>query len=137
MSRVDDTWISASEIGTASICEKRIYYKTIGKEQSANNNEMMKKGTLMHQKASSEHRYKKSSSCYIATCVYGENHETTNILREYRDKTMLSSTIGRLFARVYYTISPTVVKVFGKSIIFRFISNKLILFFIKLFVRNK
>ena len=125
MSKIENTWVSASEIGTGSVCEKRIYYKVIGKEQSINNNEMMKKGTLMHQKASGEHRHKQSSSCYIATCVYGESHEITNILREYRDKRMLCSIIGRLFARVYYTISPTVVKVFGKSVLFRFFLKNL------------
>ena len=57
-----------------------------------------------------------SGGCYIATCVYG-SYDCPEVwtLRRYRDKTLGSSWYGRLFIRLYYAISPTVIKIFGKT----------------------
>lgn len=140
MTRKNDTWITASEVGMASICEQKVYFKSIGKNQSDANNELMKKGTMMHQKASGEYRSTKKespSSCYIATCVYGCDHEITNLLRNYRDTQMVKSIYGRAFIRVYYLVSPCLVRMFGESAIFRNLSRRLISVFIKIFVRRK
>lgn len=58
----------------------------------------------------------RSGGCYIATCVYG-SYDCPEVwtLRRYRDKTLGSSWYGRLFIKLYYAISPTVVKLFGKT----------------------
>ena len=49
-----------------------------------------------------------SSGCYIATMVYGDYDEPqVMILREFRDKVLRNSTLGRLFIRFYYRYSPT------------------------------
>ena len=52
-----------------------------------------------------------SGGCYIATCVYG----SVWTLRRYRDDMLGTTWYGRLFIRVYYAISPTLVKWFGKT----------------------
>ena len=54
--------------------------------------------------------------CYIATCVYG-SYDCPQVwtLRRYRDNTLASSWYGRLFIKIYYTFSPTVVRLFGKT----------------------
>lgn len=54
--------------------------------------------------------------CYVATCVYG-SYDCPEVwtLRRYRDKTLGSTWYGRLFIRLYYAISPTLVKWFGKT----------------------
>lgn len=54
--------------------------------------------------------------CYVATCVYG-SYDCPEVwtLRRYRDKTLGSTWYGRLFIRLYYAISPTIVKLFGKT----------------------
>lgn len=54
--------------------------------------------------------------CYVATCVYG-SYDCPEVwtLRRYRDKTLGATWYGRLFIRMYYAISPTIVKVFGKT----------------------
>ena len=57
-----------------------------------------------------------TGGCYVATCVYG-SYDCPQVwtLRRYRDNTLDSTWYGRAFIRVYYAISPTLVKWFGKT----------------------
>lgn len=73
----------------------------------------------------------KKSGCYIATCVYG-SYDCPQVwmLRRYRDYSLATNTFGRAFIKVYYAISPTLVRVFGKSKvvkkIWKFFTDKLV-----------
>ena len=54
--------------------------------------------------------------CYIATCVYGSyNCQEVWTLRRYRDRKLLNSWFGRQFIRIYYAISPKIVKLLGNK----------------------
>lgn len=67
------------------------------------------------------------SGCYIATCVYG-SYDCPEVwtLRRYRDKKLANTYFGRMFIRIYYAISPKLVKFFGNTKWFkRFWKNKL------------
>ena len=57
-----------------------------------------------------------SGGCYVATCVYG-SYDCPEVwtLRRYRDNTLGATWYGRVFVRLYYAISPTLVKWFGKT----------------------
>ena len=59
---------------------------------------------------------KKSGGCYIATCVYG-SYDCPEVwtLRRYRDYSLASNFFGRTFIKIYYAISPTLVKLFGQT----------------------
>ena len=58
----------------------------------------------------------KSGGCYVATCVYGSyDCPEVWVLRRYRDFDLAKQWYGRLFIKVYYAISPTLVKWFGKT----------------------
>lgn len=61
-----------------------------------------------------------SQGCYIATCVYG-SYDCPEVwtLRRFRDECLRRSAFGRAFIRVYYALSPTVVKWFGGINLFR------------------
>ena len=61
-------------------------------------------------------RPQKSTGCYVATCVYG-SYDCPEVwtLRRYRDNTLGATWYGRLFIRVYYAISPTLVEWFGET----------------------
>ena len=63
---------------------------------------------------------KKSSHCYIATCVYG-SYDCPQVwtLRRFRDYTLAETWYGRAFIRCYYAISPTLVKWLGNRKWFR------------------
>lgn len=57
-----------------------------------------------------------SGGCYVATAVYG-SYDCPQVwtLRRYRDQCLSGSLLGRAFIRLYYTVSPTLVKWFGKK----------------------
>ena len=59
---------------------------------------------------------KKKKGCYIATAVYG-SYDCPQVwtLRRYRDFSLRRSAPGRLFVKLYYAVSPTLVKLFGKQ----------------------
>ena len=63
-----------------------------------------------------EKNYDKQGGCYVATCVYG-SYDCPQVwtLRRYRDDTLGSTWYGRAFIKLYYAISPTLVKWFGKT----------------------
>ena len=58
----------------------------------------------------------RSGGCYIATAVYG-SYDCPEVwtLRRFRDYKLTATWHGRLFIRAYYAVSPTVVKLFGKT----------------------
>ena len=57
----------------------------------------------------------KSGGCYIATAVYGSyDCPQVWVLRRFRDYKLASAWYGRIFIQAYYTISPTIVNLFGK-----------------------
>ena len=61
-----------------------------------------------------------SGGCYVATCVYG-SYDCPEVwtLRRFRDNTLASTWYGRLFVRIYYAVSPTIVKWFGDTAWFK------------------
>ena len=68
-----------------------------------------------------------SGGCYVATCVYG-SYDCPEVwtLRRFRDNYLDKRTLGRAFIKIYYFISPKVVRIFDNNKCFKKI-NKLIL----------
>ena len=48
------------------------------------------------------------------------------MLRRYRDSVMKNSVFGRLFIRLYYAVSPTLVRCFGELTAFRDLGRRLL-----------
>ena len=64
------------------------------------------------------------SGCYIATSVYGDyNSHPVLVLRSFRDNFLLTNSSGRFFTKIYYIISPRMVKYFEGNFFFRKISK--------------
>jgi len=56
-----------------------------------------------------------SNGCYLATAVYGSyDCPEVWVLRRFRDYTLAETWYGRIFIRIYYAISPILVRWFGK-----------------------
>lgn len=57
-----------------------------------------------------------SGGCYVATSVYG-SYDCPQVwtLRRFRDNTLAGTWYGRAFIRMYYAISPKVVKWLGQT----------------------
>ncbi len=53
----------------------------------------------------------KKDKCYLATCVYGgSNHPHTIEFRKFRDEFLNHFFLGRLFIKIYYSLSPKFVE---------------------------
>lgn len=61
-----------------------------------------------------------SGGCYIATAIYG-SYDCPEVwtLRRFRDLKLAESVFGRSFIKLYYSTSPTLVKWFGKTLLFK------------------
>jgi uncharacterized Zn finger protein (UPF0148 family) len=69
----------------------------------------------------------KSGGCYIATAVYGSyDCPQVWILRCYRDDILAKTWYGKAFIQLYYAVSPTIVRWFGKTEWFNSIFKKLL-----------
>jgi hypothetical protein len=71
--------------------------------------------------------YNNSGCCYVATAVYG-SYDCPEVwtLRRFRDYSLSETWHGRAFIKLYYAVSPTVVKYFGHTKAFnRFFKKRL------------
>ena len=76
--------------------------------------------------------YKDFSKCFIATAVYGSPYATEVIvLRKFRDNYLLNSVAGRFLVKVYYLISPKIVKIIQESNNTRIILKKFLDYIVK------
>ena len=73
-------------------------------------------GAFSSSSSSSSNSGSSGGGCYIATAVYG-SYDCPQVwtLRRFRDDTLASTFGGRCFIHTYYAISPTLVRLFGKS----------------------
>lgn len=59
---------------------------------------------------------RKGAGCYVATCVYGSyDCPEVWLLRRYRDYKLNNVWYGRIFIKIYYRLSPSVVNRFGNK----------------------
>ena len=65
------------------------------------------------------------AGCYVATCVYG-SYDCPEVwtLRRYRDYYLNERKWGKIFIKIYYAVSPSIVKWFGKTKWFNTIFKK-------------
>ena len=57
-----------------------------------------------------------TDGCYIATAVYGSyDCPEVWVLRRFRDYGLRQTAIGRVLVRLYYAVSPQLVRMFGHA----------------------
>lgn len=62
--------------------------------------------------APKENTIKSKGDCFVATAIYEtECHPELTILRDYRDRVLLSSRLGRHFVSFYYKVGPAIARV--------------------------
>ena len=73
-----------------------------------------------------------TGGCYVATCVYG-SYDCPEVwtLRRFRDNYLDNHILGKLFIKCYYAVSPTCVKLFGKTKLFQKINKGILDPFVK------
>lgn len=80
----------------------------------------MQRGRAEHARVSSDRR------CYIAGHVFGDDHPVVDNLRLWRDQVLMKTWYGRVFVRVYYSVSPLLIRLFGKFTFFNRLSRALV-----------
>jgi hypothetical protein len=75
--------------------------------------------------------------CFIATAAYGTPMaKEIDVLREWRDESLLKSKSGKLFVDTYYIISPPIANGISKSKSMRAVTRKLLNPFVHFFDKN-
>ena len=72
----------------------------------------------------------KENKCFIASAVYGPFALETNILREWRDKKLLSHLPGRILTNFYYFVSPSLCKLILRHKSLKVIIRKFLDYFV-------
>lgn len=109
MSKKSD-WVSASDIGRAAFCPKYLEHKYGGAEVDESAVMARARGEVEHDKFNEQIKSQTSDSrCFIASHVYGIQDPRTEQLRQFRDGVLMPNTLGRVFVRVYYALSPSFV----------------------------
>ena len=68
-----------------------------------------------------------ASGCFIATATMGDyDHPNVISLRQFRDKHLINSPLGRKFVDFYYKTSPFFANIIAKSSVLQFISRWLL-----------
>ena len=102
------TAVSASDVGRAAFCPQYLVLKNRNAQVSKSAQMAREKGNKAHyqfNKAANDRR------CFIASHLYGADHFKTNDLREFRDKTLLKTFIGKMLVSSYYKTSPMLVRI--------------------------
>ena len=65
--------------------------------------------------------------CFIATATMADiNHPYVCVLKDYRDRILSRSTLGKLFISVYYFLSPPLAKIISRNQVLKDISQRCI-----------
>lgn len=68
-----------------------------------------------------------NKNCYIATLAYGDvNHPKVEMFRNYRDNHLRNTLVGVVFIKIYYLISPHIVKALKPFVFINFLNRKLL-----------
>jgi len=63
-----------------------------------------------------QYRFKTADACFVATASFGTLlHPGVRVLREFRDAFLATSDLGRVLVDRYYTLSPPVADLIGRS----------------------
>jgi hypothetical protein len=105
---------SVSDLAEVALCERRVYLKArLGERITPEQRIAKSRGIQLHDRAYKQKTptdKRQDKRCFIATAVYGEDAVQTTILRNFRDRFLMESSAGRAFVKLYYAVSPWVVR---------------------------
>jgi len=110
MSNKKSDWVSASDVGQVVVCSKCLEKKYRGTEVISEQRKQARSfGDKKHEQFNKEIK-STDTRCFIASHVYGVDHQKTEKLRQFRDRELMKSAFGRAAVSFYYKVSPYLVK---------------------------
>ena len=109
--------IAASDLAKMAVCEQKLVYeKRYGELLTPAQRERIRDGRRGHASYLREAfvlnpRVSSSDSkpwCFIATELWGESADETQLLRSFRDAVLRRHPFGRVLIRAYYRLSPAI-----------------------------
>jgi hypothetical protein len=115
--------INVTSVVASVYCERKVVLDQLyGAEHTLENQHAQQAGENAHcafernsqqlMKEQDEARVEmRDRRCYVASYALGVDHPTTHTLRLWRDEVLMRTLMGRRFVRVYYRISPFLIRV--------------------------
>ena len=109
--------VAISDLAEMGFCERKAMLKARhGDRDSPVTAKRRREGSREHAKfdrqVSRHHNQQVARSrdtrCFIASAIYGVHDPRTEELRQFRDKVLATSGVGRHLVRIYYATSPWV-----------------------------
>ena len=104
---------SISDIVATVYCERQaVLDRQFGQARTPEVAQKAAHGTAEHRRFEMEGKRQQASDrrCFIASAVYGVEAPQTNALRDWRDRMLMPSRLGRVLVRCYYAWSPRAVR---------------------------
>ena len=113
----ETTSVTVTELAQMGMCEKQILFdEEFGKKRSHHVQQRAREGKHAHKQYEQQLSGRvQDKRCFIATCIFGIDARETQILRAFRDQTLLTTRPGKVFVTFYYAVSPQVVKFIEKA----------------------
>lgn len=105
-------------VATVHCEQKAVFDERIGDRSPISVRMRAAQGTEEHlrfEREAGQPRKIRDSRCYIASHVFGHDAVQTHFLRSWRDNCLQPFAFGRLVIKVYYVISPRLVRGLGGS----------------------
>ncbi len=64
--------------------------------------------------------------CFVATAAVGPNAPEVRLLQEFRDNQLLQCRVGRMFVRIYESVSPPLARMVVRSLLLRNVTRRMI-----------
>jgi len=113
-----DGYLAVHEIVNTVFCEQQaVFIWQYGKKTTAQQQRRLERGIIEHKRFEAAGRTLQKQEtdrrCFIASYVFGGNAPETSFLRQWRDNQLLLYWFGPSLVRLYYLLSPTLVKCFS------------------------
>lgn len=105
-------YLSASKIAQLGFCEHRVRLEaTLGERTTSSQDAAREAGDRAHARFHHQGQIGRTPEpkrwCFVATALYGETAPETDALRQFRDRVLRRSAIGRALIARYYRHSPS------------------------------
>ena len=117
--KTDTRPIAVTDLAQLARCEQQMLLdQEFGKQRPISRERQARAGNAEHERhdrlarqyqgsGSGRRRRTRDSRCFVASAVYGDTAWQTEVLRDWRDRVLLPSRLGRVLVRLYYRCSPT------------------------------